>query len=282
MVPDSEPRRNSASCAELTPSARARSWSMLQAHHLARLVPVQVDVGHVRVGAHHRAPLRARCGAPRRRARRKRGTGSGSRPAGRSPGASRAPCRSVNSSSNSVSISQLRSASRVSMSVSAARTGRSWPAAAAGRAAGRSAASRCRRRRRSCRCPARLASICLAALAPRPRWRCSERALGQLQVHHQLEPRRGREELLRHEAEQRDGDHEDEHREQDHRPALAHAPGDPAAQAAVEAGVVGIVRASLRWLRSSRAAVGMRGILAARGPRLTGAHGLATARRGRG
>ena len=66
-------------------------------------------------------------------------------------------------------------------------------------------------------------------------------ALGQLEVHQQLQARRRREELLRHQAEQHDRADEGRHGQQDHRLAVAHAPFHHAAEALIEGSGIRIV-----------------------------------------
>ncbi|MDT4825587.1 hypothetical protein FQZ97_588760 [compost metagenome] len=66
-------------------------------------------------------------------------------------------------------------------------------------------------------------------------------ALGQLEVHQQLQARRRREELLRHQAEGHHRTDEGQQGQRDHRLAIAHAPFHQAPEALVEAGRIGIV-----------------------------------------
>ena len=66
-------------------------------------------------------------------------------------------------------------------------------------------------------------------------------ALVQLQIHHQLQPRRGREELLRHQPEQRQRAHEDQQGQGDHRLAVAHAPQHQPPEPLVEGFLIGVV-----------------------------------------
>ncbi|KIQ96335.1 hypothetical protein TI01_2093 [Lysobacter sp. A03] len=85
--------------------------------------------------------------------------------------------------------------------------------------------------------------------------RAQRTALGQLHVDHQLWPHRLGEELLGHEAEHQQRQHERGDGDHDHRPAMVHAPHHPAAETLVEAGCVGIVRL-LGILRQRREHVG--------------------------
>jgi multidrug efflux pump len=73
------------------------------------------------------------------------------------------------------------------------------------------------------------------------RGRGQRRALGQLDVDQELRPGRIREELLRHEAEQGDRQHERGDRGADHQPAMRQAPAEQRAEAAIERALVGIV-----------------------------------------
>ena len=156
-------------------------------------------------GSRAHRPRRPRCAmrAHRRRCpRRTRGTAPESRPAARSRGATRGRAAPGNRSSKSASrrartLLALLVALRDEHELREVRllqllVERQVEARAAG----------CRRRRRSSRCPARSSRIASSFFASRQRRR-ERAAFGQPQVDHQLGPRRRREELLRHEAEQR-------------------------------------------------------------------------------
>ena len=148
VVPDSEPRRNSASCAELTPSARARSWSMFRRTTLLGSSQSRLTLSTLGL---------ARTLAATSRARRR--TSSTCSPETRNwigkptggPFSSRVtrPCRSGKSLAR-VSISPATNLlARLRRPASATRTARSSTAAISGRRAGRNAANRCRHRQRS-------------------------------------------------------------------------------------------------------------------------------------
>ena len=71
--------------------------------------------------------------------------------------------------------------------------------------------------------------------------RAQRGALGQLDVQQQLQARRGREELLRHQAEQQQRADEGGEGQDDHRLAVAHAPLHQTPEALVEGRCIGIV-----------------------------------------